>query len=281
MQSDHSHSDQSIPSTSSDAEGPEQLADAILAKFRAERDARLATARRRLVVLSGAGLSAPSGLRTFRDSGGLWERHRIEDVATPDAWRANPARVLEFYNKRRLEAAAAVPNEGHRAIAALEPDYEVVVITQNVDDLHERAGSSWVIHLHGELSKARSTVDPRLIYPIGTAPIHMGDHCSLGSQLRPDIVWFGEEVPRIEEAIPHLQEAGTLIVVGTSLSVFPAASLIDHVPSSAVKILVDIDPPEVPAGFRVLEGSAELVLPNLVRDLLGRIRAQPRREPAG
>jgi NAD-dependent deacetylase len=145
---------------------------------------------RKIVVLSGAGLSAPSGLKTFRDTGGLWQQYRLEEVATPEAWARHPQVVLDFYNERRTKACAASPNAGHQAIAELEEHYEVVVVTQNVDDLHERAGSTRIIHVHGELTKARSTVDDSLIYEIGGKPIRLGDQCALGSQLRPHIVWM-------------------------------------------------------------------------------------------
>ena len=222
----------------------------------------------KLVVLSGAGISAPSGLATFRDQGGLWDRYRIEDVATPEAWAKNPALVLEFYNARRAQAAAAQPNDGHRAIAALEMHFKVVVITQNVDELHERAGSSHVIHLHGELTKARSTSDPALVYHIGGEPMRPGDQCARGSQLRPHIVWFGESVPQLEFAAEEIENAGIVIVVGTSLSVFPAAGLVRSARFHAKKYLVDLDPPPPPFGFSVVRGSAEKALPALVERLL-------------
>jgi NAD-dependent deacetylase len=225
---------------------------------------------RKIVVLSGAGLSAPSGLATFRDAGGLWAKYRIEDVATPEAWARQPEAVQEFYNLRRAQAGAAQPNAGHRAIAALETKFEVVVVTQNVDDLHERAGSTRVIHLHGELTKARSTVDPTLIYEIGAGPIRMGDRCARGSQLRPHIVWFGEEVPRMEEATIHMAEAGGVLVVGTSLQVHPAAGLVRHARFGAEKILVDLDAEHAPHGFKVLRGSADKLLPGVAEAWLKR-----------
>lgn len=224
---------------------------------------------KKLVVLSGAGISAPSGLATFRDQGGLWDRYRIEDVATPEAWAKNPGLVLEFYNARRAQAAAAQPNDGHRAIAALEARFKVVVITQNVDDLHERAGSSLVIHLHGELTKAHSTVDPSLIYPIAHGAIELGDRCALGGQLRPHIVWFGEPVPHLDIAAKEIETASVVLVVGTSLSVFPAAGLVRSARFHAKKYLIDVDPPSPPFGFSVIRGSAEKALPSLVKRLLG------------
>lgn len=218
---------------------------------------------RKIVVLSGAGLSAPSGLATFRDSRGLWARYRIEDVATPEAWAKNPQLVLDFYNERRAQAATAQPNEGHRAIAALEQRYEVVVITQNVDDLHERAGSTRILHLHGELTKARSTSDPAHVREIGAAPIRLGECCAAGGQLRPHIVWFGEEVHHFAEAEAEVASAGRVIVVGTSLTVFPAAGLVRRARFHAEKVLVDIEAGDTPFGFKVLRGSAEKVLPAL------------------
>ncbi|HWA28524.1 MAG TPA: Sir2 family NAD-dependent protein deacetylase [Lacunisphaera sp.] len=224
---------------------------------------------RKIVVLSGAGISAPSGLATFRDAGGIWSKYRIEDVATPEAWAKNPGLVLEFYNARRAQAAAALPNDGHRAIAALESRFEVVVITQNVDDLHERGGSNRVIHLHGELSKARSTIDPLLIQEIGGAPIRLGDRCRRGGQLRPHIVWFGEEIHRFGEAVEEIRSAGRVLVVGTSLAVFPAAGLVKFARADAEKVLVDLDASNAPSGFRPLRGSADKVLPALANQWLG------------
>jgi NAD-dependent deacetylase len=225
---------------------------------------------RKIVVLTGAGMSAPSGLATFRDSGGLWRNHRIEDVATFEAWRRQPEIVLEFYNQLRVQACAASPNDGHLAIASLEKRFEVIVITQNVDDLHERAGSTKVIHLHGELTKARSTVDPELIYHIGASPIRIGDRCERGSQLRPHIVWFNESVPLIDEALRHVREAERVLVVGTSLSVYPAAGLIDFADELCERVLVDTKPDGDHPGFRVLAGSAEIVLPQIAGDWLGK-----------
>lgn len=218
----------------------------------------------KIVVLTGAGISAPSGLKTFRDSDGLWEKYRIDDVATPEGWVRNPQLVLEFYNARRTQACAAQPNAGHLAIAQLERRFHVVVVTQNVDDLHERAGSTKVIHLHGELTKARSTREPSLVYSIGAKTICIGDYCERGSQLRPHIVWFGEEVQYYDVALAHVCEADKLLVVGTSLSVFPAAGLAQYAPERAEKYLIDPNPPPAPQGFTVLEGSADKVLPELI-----------------
>jgi NAD-dependent deacetylase len=196
-----------------------------------------------VVVLSGAGISAESGLKTFRGDGGLWEGHRVEDVATPEAWARDPALVLEFYNERRRQVRAAEPNAAHRALVDLERAYDVHVVTQNVDDLHERAGSSQVLHLHGEILLARSTSDPHVIKHLGAADIALGDTCPLGSQLRPHIVWFGEEVPALEEAARIVSRADIFLCVGTSLQVYPANSLIFAAPRRARRIVVN---PEVP-----------------------------------
>jgi len=183
-----------------------------------------------LVFFTGAGISAESGLRTFRDSDGLWEEYRIEDVATPEAWARDPALVLDFYNQRRSQTIAALPNAAHLAIAELEQHFEVDVVTQNIDDLHERAGSTSVLHLHGEIRKARSTKDPLLVTPINGRTLHIGDRCALGSQLRPHIVWFGEDVPMLGEAARIVARADVLVVVGSSLQVYPAAGLLQYAP---------------------------------------------------
>ena len=193
----------------------------------------------KIVVLSGAGMSAESGLKTFRDSDGLWENHRIEDVATPEAWFKDPELVLKFYNERRKQVNESEPNNAHSALAKLESPYEVNIITQNIDDLHERAGSSNVHHLHGEINKARSTVDPSLVYKLDHWEMKMGDTCEQGSQLRPHIVWFGEAVPMIEYVIPYVENANKVLVIGTSLAVYPAAGLINYVSDDAEKYYVD------------------------------------------
>lgn len=195
----------------------------------------------RLIVLSGAGISAESGVRTFRDAGGLWEGHRIEDVATPEAWHRQPAEVLAFYNARRAQLLEVAPNAAHLAIAAAEKNFRVTVITQNVDDLHERAGSTSVIHLHGELLKVRSTGDDRIIYPWKT-DLLPGDCCEKGFQLRPHIVWFGELVPMLEAAIPQMEEADAVLVVGSSMQVYPAASLVGFAPTHVPIAYVDPAP---------------------------------------
>ena len=194
---------------------------------------------KKVVVLTGAGISAESGLKTFRDSNGLWENHRVEDVATPEAWQRDPELVLRFYNERRKAAALAQPNAAHFALAELENDFDVRIITQNVDNLHERAGSTKVLHLHGELSKVRSVADDSLVTDIGGNSINIGDLASDGHQLRPHIVWFGEMVPMIEPAIELAQEADMFIVIGTSLQVYPAAGLLQYVPLVADKFVVD------------------------------------------
>ncbi len=201
--------------------------------------------RRKIVVLSGAGISAESGIPTFRDADGLWEGHDVMEVASPQGWQRNPQLVLDFYNQRRKVAREVEPNRGHSILAELEEEYEVVIVTQNVDDLHEKAGSSQVIHLHGELFKSRSTVDPSLIYNVEGWELNWGDTCERGSQLRPHIVWFGEMVPMMEVAALHAQQAEIFIVVGTSLAVYPAAGLLDFVSSSVPKYIVDPNMPAV------------------------------------
>ena len=191
-----------------------------------------------LAVLTGAGISAESGIPTFRDSGGLWEGYDVMVVASPDGWAANPELVLDFYNQRRTDALKADPNEAHKILAELEEKFDTIIITQNVDDLHERAGSTNVIHLHGSLFESRSSIDESFVYPI-TKDLKIGDSCSLGSQLRPNIVWFGEMVPLLETAIHIVENTDYFIVVGTSLSVYPAASLIEFVPDGSPKFIID------------------------------------------
>lgn len=200
---------------------------------------------KKLVVLSGAGISAESGIPTFRDAGGLWEGHRVEDVATPEGWRKNPALVLEFYNQRRKKALEVKPNRGHEILAEFQSTFDVTVVTQNVDNLHERAGSNNVIHLHGSLFESRSTLDPSLVYPIKGWELNIGDKCERGSQLRPNIVWFGEMVPLMETAAAIASRADLFLVVGTSMVVYPAAGLIDYVDRDVPKFLVDPNRPEL------------------------------------
>lgn len=195
----------------------------------------------KLVVLTGAGISAESGISTFRDSGGLWEGHDVNQVATPEGFAADPALVLDFYNQRRRELSQVEPNEAHRLLAHLEKRYEVVIITQNVDDLHERAGSHNIIHLHGELLKSRGVDNPNVTYPC-TGDIHVGDKSPTGAQLRPHIVWFGEEVPMLEKAIAQVYSADILMIIGTSLQVYPAASLIDYVKEGTPIFYIDPNP---------------------------------------
>ncbi len=194
--------------------------------------------KKKLVVLTGAGISAESGLKTFRDSDGLWEGYDVTEVATPRGWKKNPQLVLDFYNMRRKDVAAAKPNAAHIGLAELEKDFAVTIITQNIDDLHERAGSTNVLHLHGEIFKMRSEKDEQLIYEI-RGDIKLGDTAEDGKQLRPNIVWFEEPVPMIEEAIPVAYNAEIFVVVGTSLVVYPAAGLINYVPALAPKYIVD------------------------------------------
>ncbi len=194
---------------------------------------------RKLVVLTGAGISAESGLKTFRDMGGLWELYDVTQVASPVAWKMNRPLVLRFYNERRKQLLEVEPNAGHKILASLEDRYDVSIITQNVDDLHERAGSSHVLHLHGELRKSRSTANPQLLYDIEGWELKEGDLCELGSQLRPHVVWFGEPVTKMPEAIELAREADLFLIVGTSLVVYPAAGLIDFVSSQTPVFLVD------------------------------------------
>jgi len=200
---------------------------------------------KRLIALTGAGISAESGIATFRDAGGLWEGYRVEDVATPEAWRRNQELVLDFYNQRRKKALDVKPNRGHEILAELEKNFEVTIITQNVDNLHERAGSSHVLHLHGSLFESRSTKNPALVYPVKGSELNMGDVCELGSQLRPNIVWFGEAVPMMEVAADIASNADIFLVVGTSMVVYPAAGLIDYVPDRVKKYIIDPKKPEI------------------------------------
>mgnify|MGYP000684036632 CR=1 FL=1 len=195
--------------------------------------------QKHIVVLSGAGVSAESGIQTFRDGDGLWEKHNVQDVATPEAWQRDPELVLRFYNERREQIRKAEPNAAHKAIAHLEDGFKVTVITQNIDDLHERGGSTEVLHLHGEIFKARSTLDDRLIHNLGQSDIHPGDMCDKGSQLRPHIVWFGEDVPMYPIAHEVTQTADLVVVVGTSLQVQPASFLASAAPSHVARIVVD------------------------------------------
>ena len=225
---------------------------------------------KKVVVFTGAGVSAESGIRTFRDSGGLWEEYAIEDVATPSAWERDREKVLHFYNLRRRQVIEASPNEAHLSLAALERYFEVYIVTQNIDDLHERAGSTNVLHLHGEIRKSRSTQDPRLVYAIEGDELNLGDCCARGSQLRPHIVWFGESVPAMDDAIDVVSSADIFMVIGTSLEVYPAASLIDYAPHEAMCFLID-PRPVVPAGgrsFHTFADPASIGVPALVDQLI-------------
>jgi NAD-dependent deacetylase len=218
-----------------------------------------------IVVFTGAGISAESGLKTFRAADGLWEEHRIEDVATPEAWRRDPELVLRFYNERRRGVLAAQPNAAHRVLAELQANANVQIVTQNIDDLHERAGSNDVLHLHGEIMKSRSSIDEHRLYDTQGDDICIGDLCELGSQLRPHVVWFGEAVPMMERAIELTMRADIFIVVGTSLAVYPAASLLQFVRDDAEKYIVTLDLTAPPRNdFIWLKEKASLGVPQLV-----------------
>ena len=220
--------------------------------------------KNKVVILSGSGVSAESGIPTFRDSNGLWRTLAWRDVASPEGWKEQPGAVLEFYNERRAKAWSAIPNTAHVAIASLEKYYDVSVITQNVDDLHERAGSSKVIHLHGQLTYARGTGSSSRRYRIDGSPIAMGQLCEDGTQLRPDVVWFGEQVQFFDQAYNQIEKAEKILVVGTSLSVFPAASLVNAASRIAEKVIVYVDHVELPVGFTSLIGKATEIVPVLV-----------------
>jgi NAD-dependent deacetylase len=210
-----------------------------------KEDSREKNKMKNLVVLTGSGISAESGIKTFRDSGGLWEGYDVMEVATPEGWARNPELVLEFYNQRRKQALNAQPNDAHRILAELETHFNVIIITQNVDNLHEKAGSSTIIHLHGELFKSRSTLDENLVYDIDGWELKLGDLCEKGSQLRPNIVWFGEPVPMMEAAVRETLRSDIFLVVGTSLVVYPAAGLIDYVQDRVPKFIVNPIMPDV------------------------------------
>lgn len=226
---------------------------------------------KKLVVLTGAGISAESGIKTFRDSGGLWEEHNVMDVASIDGWHRNPSLVLAFYNQRRKQLEAAEPNRAHTLLAEMEKDFDVRIITQNVDNLHERAGNRHILHLHGELTKVRSSKSSAHVEDIGYRAIHLGDQCVDGSQLRPHIVWFGEAVPLIEEAEALVSEADILAVIGTSLNVYPAAGLVTSLSPGACAFL--IDPGEVartlPEQFTIIKENATVGVERMVHLLEG------------
>ncbi|MDB4924942.1 MAG: cobB [Mucilaginibacter sp.] len=225
---------------------------------------------KKIVVLTGAGVSAESGLRTFRDSDGLWEGYDIQEVATPQAWQRNPQLVQDFYNMRRKDAMNAKPNAAHYALAVLEEQYEVTIITQNIDDLHERAGSTNVIHLHGIITRAQSSLNAALTYPMEGWELKMGEVCELGSQLRAHVVWFGEDVPMIEPSMRVCQQADIFILVGSSLAVYPAAGLINYVPNNVPKYIVDPNIPDINRlnNMIKIEEKATIGVPELVRRLM-------------
>lgn len=225
---------------------------------------------KKLVVLTGAGISAESGLKTFRDADGLWEGYNIEDVATPEAWQRNPALVQDFYNQRRKAVIAAQPNEAHLSLAALQDKFDVQVITQNVDDLHERAGSKNVLHLHGVITRSQSDANAALTYPINGWEIKPTDLCELGLPLRPHVVWFGEAVPNMQIAAEICHRADIFAVIGTQLAVYPAAGLVDYVPANVVKYVVDVAVPYISGGsmVRKIEAVATVGVPLMVKELL-------------
>jgi NAD-dependent deacetylase len=225
---------------------------------------------KKIVILTGAGISAESGIKTFRGTDGLWESHKVTDVATPEAWERDPQLVLRFYNERRKQIRQAKPNKAHTALTLLEKFYNVHIITQNIDDLHERAGSTNVMHLHGEINQSRSSIDVNLVYDIIDVEMKMGELCELRSQLRPNIIWFGEAVPLIEHAIPLMQQADIVIVIGTSLQVYPAAGLLDFSQSNTK--VYNIDPNSVvnlkDDRLTIIKQKAGTAVPQLVNELI-------------
>jgi NAD-dependent deacetylase len=226
--------------------------------------------KQKLVVFTGAGISAESGIKTFRDSDGLWEEYDINEVATPQAWEKNKALVLEFYNNRRKQVLEAKPNDAHYALVELEKKYDVHIITQNIDNLHERAGSKKVLHLHGEITKSRSTSNPSLVYDIKGSELKLGDKCEKGSQLRPHIVWFGEMVPEMDMAYVIAEQADVFMVVGTSMAVYPAAGLIDYIPNGIPKYLIDPSDVKITGvdNLFIIKEKASTGLTTLVNELL-------------
>ena len=220
-----------------------------------------------IVVFTGAGISAESGLGTFRDSGGLWEQFKIEDVATPEAFERNPELVLNFYNLRRKQLLESEPNAAHISLNKLSEKYNLHIITQNIDDLHERSGSKNVLHLHGKLMESKSSVDDSLIYPTEGADFKIGNLCENGSQLRPNVVWFGEEVPKMIDAISITKKADIFIVIGTSLNVYPAASLLNYTNNANRIILID-PKAEEERSIEVIKEKATIAVPKLVEELL-------------
>ena len=225
--------------------------------------------KKRVVILTGAGISAESGISTFRDSDGLWEQYRVEDVATPEGYAKDKALVLDFYNQRRRQLKEVKPNEGHRQLVRLEEYFDVQIVTQNVDNLHEQAGSSHVLHLHGELTKARSERDSNLIVDIGYEDIHLGDKGPDGAQLRPHIVWFGEAVPNIEPAAELCERCDFFVVIGTSMNVYPAAGLIHYVPRESPCWLVDPKAVAVSRAVKIYQEKAGTGVKKVVDELIG------------
>ncbi|MBK0382374.1 NAD-dependent deacylase [Pedobacter sp. SD-b] len=226
--------------------------------------------KRKIIILTGAGISAESGLNTFRDADGLWEGYNIDDVATPGAWKRNPALVQDFYNERRRSVMAAKPNAAHLALAKLDQKFDTLIITQNIDDLHERAGSRAIIHLHGEIIYSQSSKNAALIYKMNGHEIKMGDQCELGSQLRPHVVWFGEAVPMITKAIYEMPKADIVILVGSSLAVYPAAGLLQYVNPHTPIYVIDPKIPNVnlPNKLIKIQEKASKAVPLLVNKLL-------------
>ena len=219
-----------------------------------------------IVVFSGAGISAESGLGTFRDSGGLWDKYKIEDVATPQAFKKNPELVLEFYNIRRRQLLSSSPNSAHYALNKLQDNFNLQIITQNIDDLHERSGTKNVLHLHGHLRQSKSTLD-EMVYQIEGSELILGDLCPNGAQLRPNVVWFGESVPMMEKAIEIVKKAHLFIIIGTSLNVYPAASLIHYTTSSCEKYIIDPNAEHV-EDIKVIRELASVSVPKLVDQIL-------------
>lgn len=220
--------------------------------------------RKKVLIFTGAGISAESGLRTFRGEDGLWNERRLEDVATPEAWARDPAMVLDFYNQRRKGVIAAQPNSAHTAITQLEEKYQVTVVTQNIDDLHERAGSSTVIHLHGNILEARSSIDRNHVVKVPPEGIRLTDACPHGSPLRPNVVWFGESIENYELAVCHFETADKILIVGTSLTVFPAAGLLQKARFKAEKVIVSLELENPPFGYQFIRGQATEVVPKLI-----------------
>jgi NAD-dependent deacetylase len=226
---------------------------------------------KKIVFFSGAGMSAESGISTFRDSGGLWEKYEINEVATPEAWRRNPDLVTDFYNQRRKQIIETSPNAAHNFITSLEDQFDVTIITQNIDDLHERAGSTNILHLHGNIRLAKSSGpnQENKLYPIDGWELTKNDLCEDGYRLRPHVVWFGEAVPALEDAIPLIESADVFVVIGTSLQVYPAAGLIHYAPKTATKILIDpnLDSFSIPSDFIKIAKNSTAAIQDL-KDLL-------------